>query len=157
MLFCWCLLLLLVLTSTTCSCADAWQPSDGLQQEVATTLGVTIQQLAHSISSWDSRFTVQRRLVGTGFHRTMEYKVQFATLASEELLACQHSLLQYLPSSFYADPYQLEDMLRPLTKTATQGQDASENNDASSYASSTGIKESAPRPFHLLGPVNLEL
>uniref|UniRef100_A0A383WGT5 Phosphatidylinositol-glycan biosynthesis class X protein n=1 Tax=Tetradesmus obliquus TaxID=3088 RepID=A0A383WGT5_TETOB len=63
------------------------------------------------------------------------------TLCIQE--GCQTSLLQLLPSSIYADPYQLEDLVR------------SSSSDAAAGPSSTA--EGTAYTFQLLGPLDLEL
>lgn len=114
------------------------QLNSGLQDELAAALGVSAAQLAHSTDTWHSKFTVDRQILGSGFHRTVSYNVQYTALVAQELRECKLALLQYLPSSLYADPYQLEDISRAATGPAAAP-------TSSAFA------------FQLLGPVDLEL
>jgi hypothetical protein len=138
-------LLLLLLMSDCLYCATALQPTDAVMTELASVLGSTYQQLVNSSTAeaaWDDAVSIQRRLEGKGFHRTLHLHIQPAAAAGQHfasLDACQLSLLQPLPSSVFADPYQLEDLTRIP------------GNSSSSHKPGYGYT------FQLLGPLDLEL
>jgi hypothetical protein len=125
------ILLLLLINISRVHCQGL---TDTVLAELATHLqldAAQLQEQSTAASDWGSTVSIQRNLQGTGFHRSL--RLQIAPAAAASVGACGLSLLQPLPSSIFADPYQLED----LTRTSTQvGYD---------YA------------FSLLGPLDLEL
>jgi hypothetical protein len=102
-----------------------------------TTLRSTIEDAA----ALDGIVSMQRRLDGKGFHKSLHLQIAAADPAggvTTSFVHCPVSLLQPLPSSIFADPYQLGD----LTRSAHRGSSKVEG-----YAYS----------FQLLGPLDLEL
>jgi hypothetical protein len=114
-----------------------------LVELVADHLHAPAASLSDSTATWQAQFRVLRALHGAGFHRTLILTVQYSEASSQSLEGCQTSLLQPLPSSIYADPYQLEDLER------------SGSSDVAAAASS--IAEGTTYKFQLLGPLDLEL
>lgn len=138
--------LLLLLTISNCLYSPtALQLTDAVVTELASILKSTHQQIVDSTTTeaaWDDTVSIQRKLQGKGFHRTLHLHIQSVAAAGQHaalLDACQLSLLQPLPSSVFADPYQLED----LTRTS--------GNSSSSHKPGYGYT------FQLLGPLDLEL
>lgn len=125
------LLLLLLINISRVHC-------QGLTDTVLADLAPHLQEDASQLleqskaaADWGSIVSIRRSLQGTGFHRSL--RLQIAPPATGSVPGCGLSLLQPLPSSIFADPYQLED----LTRTSTQ----------------VGYGYT----FSLLGPLDLEL
>jgi hypothetical protein len=137
------------------SSSSSWAYGSSLAHQVARHLGVGTAQLLHpSGAAWDSVVSMRRTLLGSGFHRDLQLHVKAAAAggggggadagaaatpqAVGLLRGCELSLLQPLPSTVFADPYQLEGLAR-------------------SSSSSRGSSDSSPSTFTLLGPLDLEL
>jgi hypothetical protein len=137
------LLLLFIVSSINYDTAQALQPTETVFQDLQTYLHYDVNLLQSSSaaagSTWDSIISIQRRLDGKGFHRSLQLQIAPAsTDSTQDTHGCVLSLLQPLPSSVYADPYQLEDLTRSI--------DSSGSNKAGyNYV------------FKLLGPLDLEL
>lgn len=156
------LLLLLVLTSSSCSSATArnahssWQVPQHIITELEAHLRASFVQPANTPSSssaaaaavtWGGILDIHRRLDGTGFHRTLELRLAPAAEGSIARFAgCSLSLLQPLPSSVFADPYQLEDVTR-LSISSNSSSSSDQRHAAGGYSYT----------FELLGPLDLEL
>lgn len=137
------LLLLLVLLSACSSRPQALPLTEIVWSELASNLQVdptTLRSTIEDAAAWDSIVSMQRRLDGKGFHKTLHIQIAAAAPAGSvtSFDRCLISLLQPLPSSIFADPYQLED----LTRSAERDSSTIEG-----YAYS----------FQLLGPLDLEL
>jgi hypothetical protein len=136
-------LLLVVIISNCFYSTTSLQLTDTVVTELVSVLGSIQHQLQDSTTagaSWDIVVGIQRRLEGKGFHRTLHLQLKPAAAAREHaasLDACLLSVLQPLPSSVFADPYQLED----LTRTP----------------SNSSSKPGYGYTFQLLGPLDLEL
>lgn len=136
------LLVLLLLLGTSCSANQLQAPplTDSVLQELASHLGVDASTLQQPQAAWDSSsLSIHRRLEGKGFHKTLHLHLQAAAAALPQgTEGCHLSLLQPLPSSIFADPYQLEDLTRPSGSGSTR-------------------KAGYAYTFKLLGPLDLEL
>lgn len=150
----WCFLVPLLLNTLSIA-AYGVLDSLQLQTELAAALNLPAAHLSKSHDPWDSSFKVEQQLLGTGFHRKVEYTVQYEALDAQELQDCQLLLLQYLPSSIYADPYQLEDMSRANSKSETANISTGVGN-SSVTTSNTGSRSATAFGFQLLGPLDLE-
>lgn len=127
--------LLLVLIFSFSSRLQCQGLTDTVLAELASHLQLDASLLqAKSTADWGSVVSIQRSLQGTGFHRSLRLQIAPAAAGSSTRSAegCGLSLLQPLPSSIFADPYQLED----LTRSTQAGHDYT---------------------FSLLGPLDLEL
>jgi hypothetical protein len=122
---------------------EVWRMPTHLAGLLADHLRAPAATLTDSTATWQQQFSIQRELHGNGFHQTLEYKVELHSSSLASLQGCRISLLQPLPSSIYADPYQLEDLVRSSSSSVPAG------------GSSTG--ESTSYAFKLLGPLDLEL
>lgn len=136
------LLLLLLHLSVTCSTSQEGTITQTIAEELAADLHTDTGQLtgnSFGARTWDSVFSIKRSLEGTGFHRTLKLELNYD---AEDVTfeGCQLSLLQLLPSSVFADPYQLEDLTR-----SSAGSAAEPVSGGYSYT------------FKLLGPLDLEL
>ena len=134
------LLVLLLCASGSCSGSRSWALSETVLDELNQHLGVSVQRPGDSTSrpsNWADVISIHRRLDGIGFHRTLELQLGPPTAAdASPFEGCLPLLLQPLPSSVFADPYQLEDLTRGSCQSAANGYDYS---------------------FKLLGPLDLEL
>lgn len=109
--------------------------TDTVLAELASHLQLDASRLQEqSTADWGRVVSIQRSLQGTGFHRSLRLQIAPAAPGSSTHSAggCRLSLLQPLPRSIFADPYQLED----LTRSTQAGYDYT---------------------FSLLGPLDLEL
>jgi hypothetical protein len=130
------------------STAYGWQVPNDLAGLIADHLMAPAASIRDSSSTWHQQFLIHRELRDAGFHRTLMYSIQRRTDNAAHLQGCQTSLLQPLPSSIYADPYQLEDLMR---STSSSGSDGSLDTVTSTTARSSSFT------FQLLGPLDLEL
>jgi hypothetical protein len=123
--------------------AYAWRIPNDLAGLIADHLMIPTGSLKDSSSTWQQQFRMHRELHGAGLHRTLIINIQRIKDDASHLRGCQISLLQPLPSSIYADPYQLEDLVR-----------SSSSNEAELRSSTAGRSSFE---FQLLGPLDLEL
>jgi hypothetical protein len=105
---------------------DAGLPRS-LAVQVAISLSNPIKQENPRSNDRTNSVTASRLLYGSGFHRTLQQTVAVGSSSSAD--ACQLATVQHLPSSYFVDPYQLEDLAR----------------------------KEAGLSFELLGPLDLEL
>lgn len=108
------LLLLLFSCSSRLHCQGF---TDTVLAELASHLQLDASQLQEqstAAADWGSVVSIQRSLQGTGFHRSLRLQIAPAAAGSStrSVEGCGLSLLQPLPSSIFADPYQLEDLMR---------------------------------------------
>jgi hypothetical protein len=150
-----------------CSRGDA-ALSSGISGSLASTLAshlgvqpALLTAATHNTLPWSSFITIDRQLQGTGFHRTLHLRLRQAhpyagdTAAADAaaspsdegaeehyhtLLGCALSLLQPLPPSIFADPYELQGIT-----TSGGGSSSSSSSNDQAYT------------FTLLGPLDLEL
>jgi hypothetical protein len=130
-----------VLLTSNCT---GWHFSESITRDLASHLGAgaaaaDIQHSTDHAASWDSLLSIRRQLTGSGFHKTLQLELHPVPSSVGSAQACQLSLLQPLPSSIFADPYQLEDL--------TRGSEGSAAGAAPGYSYS----------FSLLGALDLEL
>lgn len=116
---------------------------DDLFALVAEHLIAPSAGLADSSNTWQQQFRIHRELQGAGFHRTLVFNIKCIEQHSIDLQGCQTSLLQPLPSSIYADPYQLEDLAR--------------SSSSSLATEAIGSAGGGPYNFKVLGTLDLEL
>jgi hypothetical protein len=138
------LVVLVLVVSINChESAQGLQPTETVLQDLETYLRYDVNLLQSSSaaagSTWDSIISIQRRLDGKGFHRSLQLQIAPAsTHSTRDLQGCVLSLLQPLPSSIFADPYQLKDLTRSAYSSGSH---------AAGY----------DYVFKLLGPLDLEL
>jgi hypothetical protein len=123
--------------------AYGWYIPNDLTVLIADHLVAPAGSLKDSSSTWQHQFRIHRELHGAGFHRTLKINIQRINDDAAHLQGCHMSLLQPLPSSIYADPYQLEDLVRSSS--------SNEDTVTSSLAGQSSFQ------FQLLGPLDLEL
>jgi hypothetical protein len=93
---------------------------------------------------------LRRSLIGAGFHRELELElsvVDDALAISSSSSSCDLIVAQHLPSDFYADPYQLQDLERAGNRSAGGG----------GSGGGGGAGGAAAASYELLGPLDLEL
>jgi hypothetical protein len=135
--------MLVVVCSLHAKNAYGWNITHDLAGLIEDHLVAPAGSLKDSSSTWQQQFRIHRELHGAGFHRTLTVSVQHKYDDTAHLHGCQTSLLQPLPSSIYADPYQLEDLLRSRS-----------SNKDTVTSTAAGRR---PFNFQLLGLLDLEL
>ena len=112
----------IALISTLLACAVAAASAEGtlaapsLTADLAARLGGLPPGWQRRAIAWsDERVVLRRSLIGAGFHRELELELSVALDGDDgdgALENCQLIVAQHLPSDFYADPYQLQDLER---------------------------------------------
>ncbi len=109
-------IVLVLVHQVTCSAAHAFEQAPqvppALLEEAAQHLQLEPGETLQEAPAWGSEVHLSRDLLGAGFHQTVAFNISAPAPAEASTGTCRLALLQPLPSDFYADPYQLEDLAR---------------------------------------------